>query len=70
MEWKPIATAPKDGSYMLLASVDEDGTYGVRHGFWEKSPQDRCWYDIDGEDIYPQFWMPMPPPPPGARADQ
>jgi hypothetical protein len=66
--WKPIASGPKDGSFVLLTAVDEDGTYGIRQGYFEKAPADRRWYDIDGEPIEPEFWMKMPPPPPGAAA--
>lgn len=67
--WQPIASAPKDGSFLLLASVDgDDGVYGVRQGFYETAFASRHWYDIDGEEIEPQFWMPLPAPPPGARS--
>jgi hypothetical protein len=62
MEWKPIKTAPKDGTQVLLASVD-DGGYGVRQGFYERGIADRQWYDIDGERIEPQYWMPLPAAP-------
>lgn len=66
-EWRPIKTAPKDGTFLLLASMadDDSGIYGIRQGHFEKAPFDRRWYDIDGEEIEPQFWMPLPPPPPG-----
>lgn len=65
IEWKPIQTAPKDGTQILLCSVDpEDGIYGIRHGFYEKGTADRCWYDIDGDEIYePDFWSEATPPP-------
>ena len=69
MQWNEIKTAPKDGSQILLAKVDEDGAFGVRHGFYENSPpSERGWYDIDGEKIWePQFWCAVDPLPPGAK---
>lgn len=66
MAWEDMKTAPKDGTHVLLASVDDDGTFGIRHGFFETSHNDRCWYDIDGEEIEPQFWQPLEIPP-GAK---
>lgn len=64
-ECKDIKTAPKDATQVMLASVDEDGTFGIRQGFYEPAFGDRCWYDIDGEVIEPQFWMPIIVPPGG-----
>ena len=46
MDWQPLKTAPKDGTQVLLASVD-DGGYGVRQGYYETAFADRRWYDID-----------------------
>lgn len=65
MNWKPIATAPKDGTQILLCCVDpEDGIYGIRHGFYERGMADQCWYDIDGDEVYdPDFWCEVTPPP-------
>jgi hypothetical protein len=67
MEWNPIQTAPRDGTQVLLASVDEDGTFGIRQGFYESGRADRCWYDIDGEEIEPKFWTPILVAPPGCK---
>jgi hypothetical protein len=62
MDWQPIKTAPKDGTQILLSAVDDDGVYGIRHGFYEN----RQWYDIDGEEVQgPQFWCAVKPPPGG-----
>lgn len=65
MEWKPIRTAPKDGTQVLLASLgdDDEAEYGIRQGFYEPAFASRAWYDIDGEEIEPEFWMPLPPRP-------
>lgn len=69
MEWQPLKTAPKDGTQVLLASVD-DGGYGVRQGFYETAFASRKWYDIDGEEIEPQYWMPLPAAPPIPEYDR
>lgn len=65
MQWKTIDTAPKDGTQVLLCSIspDDDGGYGVRHGFYETGMADRCWYDIGGERIEPTHWMTLPAAP-------
>jgi hypothetical protein len=68
MEWQPLKTAPKDGTQVLLASVD-DGGYGVRQGFYEPAFGSRAWYDIDGEEVEPHYWMPLPPAPPLPKGD-
>jgi hypothetical protein len=68
--WKKIETAPRDGTQVLLASIDDTGgpedpfIWGVRQGFYETATACRCWYDIDGGEIEPHFWMPLPVPPP------
>lgn len=67
MQWQEMKTAPKDGTQVLLASVDDDGTFGIRQGFYETAPTSRHWYDIDGEEIEPQFWSVINPLPPGAK---
>jgi hypothetical protein len=60
-EWKPIETAPKDGTD-VLAIWDVPGRlkpYGVV--WWE----DGSWheYDIENEVSDPTHWMPLPEPP-------
>lgn len=70
-EWKPIETAPKDGTEILLLEYLSEDDYGsVDRGCWgfvETS-------DYNGEKIYdwlsnyghieePTHWMPLPEPP-------
>ena len=64
MEWKPIETAPKDGSEFLCLF---EGEYFVA---WWHSPDDEFVWMQPGlftwdDDVYvrPQHWMPLPPSP-------
>ena len=65
--WQPIATAPKDGTDLLLAEYGENGYGEIDVGSWgliEKS-------DLDGSDVIgwlsnygrvnePTHWLPLP----------
>ena len=59
-EWRPIETAPKDGTRVLLLGR------GMRHadGHWESKAYNGngCWVwpYVKAE---PRNWMPLPPPP-------
>lgn len=74
-EWKPIDTAPKDGTTVLLSTLDIDAAQYVIAAFFEGSadfggsPDDGPgWYlyptngnhQVIGE---PTHWMPLPQPP-------
>lgn len=67
MDWRPIETAPKDGTEVLLYGrpphKDDLTCYVGRWGTWDSAggPSD-CW--ISGGPHYrPTHWMPLPAPP-------
>lgn len=64
-EWKPIETAPKDGTRVLLGRADEGWTTvgsfdDERDEWWESNTN---WDDFNGAPIYPTHWQPLPEPP-------
>ena len=69
MEWKPIDSAPKDGTVVIVPG-------GIAHWRVSPSPIDQMknvegWWTLTGEE-YPgrpiewevTHWMPLPSPPP------
>jgi hypothetical protein len=58
-EWKPIETAPKDGSDVLIWCYT--GEIGVAHF---DSATFAWWSDLSTRECPdPTHWMPLPPPP-------
>ena len=59
VEWKPIETAPKDGTHVLVMTKDRivQIAYCGDGEFW--------WRAFEHGQIYPQptHWMPLPDPP-------
>lgn len=55
-EWRPIETAPKDGTHILCAA---DGSIVIRSGYWHDKYN--AWFALAGGDIYPSVWMPIIP---------
>lgn len=63
MEWKPIATAPRDGRDVLVFG---DGSYAVAcwNGQEWRDMGDIGWAGMDGHNgNQPTHWMPLPEPP-------
>lgn len=75
MNWQPIETAPKDGTWILLCkATDADGKpiTGESFGLFV---QRAAWWEVDGWVDYcamvrdpnvffnPTHWMPLPEPP-------
>lgn len=67
-KWQPIATAPKDGTEILVyiskyANKKEYWLSTHQVSRWLGDPRDDGWYlEGDGLDdpVYPDFWMPLP----------
>ena len=56
-EWQPIATAPKDGTTLLIYCERR----GEHVGKWLRHKE--CWIVTGGDSIVPTHWMPLPEPP-------
>lgn len=66
MEWQPIETAPKDGSWVIALLKDGDICRAAAFEFYRKI----VWGTgrVVGMNCYPEtvdatHWMPLPPPP-------
>jgi hypothetical protein len=67
-DWQPIATAPKDGTDVLLFAREGECAPSVYVGRWSTS----AWYGAawvayehrsETEYLTPTHWMPLPAPP-------
>ena len=69
MEWQPIETAPKDGSFVILGYYGRGSCGGVEVGWWEIPPDGReaGWYNGGFRSLdtraHPTHWMLLPLPP-------
>lgn len=60
-KWKPIETAPKDGTFVLCAGeFDRPGDWRIKMGYWDACDGD--WY-LFGASWNPTHWMPLPEAP-------
>lgn len=65
IEWKPIETAPKDGTPIWLYTACGQCEGYWKYGEWEQDAI-YCTYDGTGGPAFecnPTHWMPLPPPP-------
>jgi hypothetical protein len=58
--WRPIETAPRDGTRVLLHRHGQ-GRWSTFVGAW--SDHDRVWHDADSLFRDPTHWMPLPESP-------
>jgi hypothetical protein len=64
-EWQPIETAPKDGTFIILARFNEGFAEEVSGGDWNQYPK-LGQHGLNGFEAWitsPTHWMPIPPPP-------
>ena len=54
--WRPIDTAPKDGTTVLVANDKYVAEGSFFTGYWS-------WGMPIADEIQPTHWMPLPPPP-------
>lgn len=75
MQWRPIDTAPKDGTDVLVMYMHID-TQVVHNAFWIgeefDDPRDIGWWSYEHSEVSrikldewmtPTYWMPLPAPP-------
>ena len=70
-EWRPIETAPKDGTMILGFNVRDNNGYGLLEEsefpyvvVWDRRRE--AWIEAAGEQyhqFFPIRWMPLPEPP-------
>lgn len=66
MEWQPIETAPKDGTWILLGKAGEKTRIAPRFLVIASSPNKMFFEDDLGHQIvdsWPTHWMPLPDAP-------
>lgn len=69
--WQPIATAPKDGTTLILFSPDASEDFNVFLGHWgddDDFPDGGAWWPTTAEggfpiDADPTHWQSLPEPP-------
>lgn len=65
--WRPIETAPKDGTEILVALCGGEWATSLMVVSYDADQPDFPWITLDGGQGYhkdaPTHWMPLPPPP-------
>lgn len=64
-DWRPIETAPRDGSKILLVYMSERGGPVYQIGYWHNATSRdgiTGWYGLGGL-AGGTHWMPLPAPP-------
>jgi hypothetical protein len=63
-DWQPIATAPKDGSLLLLGYSRQGAVPDVGQWFpCDSYGKDGGWWVSHALHVFPTHWMPLPDPP-------
>jgi len=64
-EWMPIETAPRDGTYIILARFEDDGSVEVVGGDWNLYPKEgqEGLHGFEAWISQATHWMPLPEAP-------
>lgn len=63
MNWQPIETAPKDGTWILLSGCSFGHNMRVGRWYFWSDTQGCDWSDYNNRGFKPTHWMPLPEPP-------
>ena len=62
--WRPIETAPKDGTTILVWEDKAAEGEHIEIAYWDCNEFGNRWEAaLDGSPLSPDFWMPLPEPP-------
>lgn len=64
--WRPIETAPKDGTDLLLVGGGGRVLNRAYIGRWYRHSKPEYWMMMGGGECFPTDWQPLPEPPPPA----
>jgi hypothetical protein len=62
-QWRPIETAPKDGTFIDLWVGDRVANAKWSNGEWQELELEWEWMSWQAIGVTPTHWMPLPPPP-------
>ena len=62
-EWQPIATAPKDGSWIMVYWKTMRISMFPMIVFWDEGWEPANDFLKDYGEVWPTHWMPLPEPP-------
>ncbi len=61
LQWRPIQTAPTDGSEIILAVIDAAEVRHIDIGAWEPlNDRETGWATDRGDFDQPTHWLPLP----------
>ena len=67
MDWRPIESAPKDGTSILLWAMTHIDGVGCQLVAWWNRTDENWTFHVDFEEVLfahsPRYWMPLPAPP-------
>jgi len=66
--WRPIETAPKSPTWILLGGMTSGPKVDTGHWCWtsynrSRKEYNQGWTTSPGNEVFPTHWMPLPEPP-------